>query len=130
MAKTTYTVKGNEAINQQSPPPLILKKRKRGFKAVLKKSILPHAILMSVGFLFLVPFLWLFLTSLKTPDEIFAIPPKWLPSEWQWNNYTDANSSYSVFQVYLEYRCNLLIFCCRPIIIGTVGCLRLCKNEI
>src|SRR4051812_17839955 len=107
MANTTYTVNGKKAANQQSPPPLILKKRKRGFKAVLKKSILPHAILISVGFLFLVPFLWLFLTSLKTPDEIFAIPPKWLPSEWQWSNYTDATQAIPFF----KYIWNTVVIC-------------------
>ncbi|WP_420490589.1 carbohydrate ABC transporter permease [Neobacillus niacini] len=107
MANTSYSVNGKKATNQHSPQPLILKKKKRRFSVVLKKSILPHAILMSVGFLFLVPFLWLFLTSLKTPDEIFAIPPKWLPSEWQWSNYTDATQAIPFF----KYIWNTVVIC-------------------
>ena len=35
----------------------------------------------------LFPIYWLFMISLKTPDEIFAYPPKWWPADFQFENY-------------------------------------------
>lgn len=37
--------------------------------------------------LFLFPIYWLFAISFKTPDEIFASPPDWLPDSVQFANY-------------------------------------------
>ncbi len=34
------------------------------------------------------PFVWMLSTSVKPQAEIFLIPPRWLPSVWQWENYT------------------------------------------
>jgi multiple sugar transport system permease protein len=36
---------------------------------------------------FLFPIYWLFMISFKTPDEIFAYPPKWWPGQIQFDNY-------------------------------------------
>ncbi|GIP39603.1 sugar ABC transporter permease [Paenibacillus sp. J31TS4] len=49
-----------------------------------------HLVLTLVGLLFLMPFVWLVLTSLKTDDEIFVVPVQWLPGAIQWENYTKA----------------------------------------
>ncbi|MEH7235327.1 carbohydrate ABC transporter permease [Bacillus sp. JJ1562] len=73
----------------------------------VKSSVLPHTILAVVGLLFLTPFVWLMLTSLKTPDEIFAIPPQWLPEKFIWTNYTDAMATISFFQ----YLWNTVLIC-------------------
>jgi multiple sugar transport system permease protein len=43
------------------------------------------ACLLTVFFLF--PIYWLFMISFKTPDEIYAYPPKWWPGQLQWDNY-------------------------------------------
>ena len=37
--------------------------------------------------LFLGPFIWSILSSLKGPTEIYIFPPQWLPSEPRWSNY-------------------------------------------
>jgi multiple sugar transport system permease protein len=37
--------------------------------------------------IFLFPVYWLFITSLKTPDEIFAHPPVWLPASLDLSNF-------------------------------------------
>jgi multiple sugar transport system permease protein len=47
-----------------------------------------YAALIALSALFTVPFLWLVLTSLRPPDEVFA--PGLLPSEIHWKNYTDV----------------------------------------
>ena len=48
-----------------------------------------YVLLCSLAALFGVPLLWAFLTSLKTPAEIFIFPPKWLPASPQWGNYVE-----------------------------------------
>ena len=39
----------------------------------------------AVGVLF--PFAWMADSSLKSDNEVFAIPIRWLPKTWHWNNY-------------------------------------------
>jgi ABC-type glycerol-3-phosphate transport system permease component len=36
---------------------------------------------------FVIPLVWMIVTSLKTPDDIFTIPPKWIPVSEVWLNY-------------------------------------------
>ena len=40
-----------------------------------------------VTVLFLFPMYWLFSISFKTPDEIFAVPPVWVPGQFRLDNY-------------------------------------------
>ncbi len=37
----------------------------------------------------LLPFYWMVVSSLKTNNEVFTVPIKWLPSEAQWQNYVE-----------------------------------------
>ncbi|MCK9793924.1 carbohydrate ABC transporter permease [Isoptericola sp. 4D.3] len=43
-----------------------------------------------IAVVMVVPFVWMVLTSLKTPADIAASPPTFLPTEWAWSNYADA----------------------------------------
>lgn len=40
--------------------------------------------------LFSVPFLWTVSTALKTNEQVFAVPPQWIPSPPQWGNFVRA----------------------------------------
>ena len=47
-----------------------------------------------VGSLFMLfPLVWVFLTALKKPSEVFAIPPVMFPAELQWQNFVEAWTS-------------------------------------
>jgi multiple sugar transport system permease protein len=48
---------------------------------------LRYVVATCVTLLFLFPVYWLFMISFKTPDEIFHVPPLWLPGSFQFNNY-------------------------------------------
>lgn len=50
-------------------------------------SILTNILLVLVGILILVPFLWLFITSVVPEDRAFSLPPTWLPTRLDWTNY-------------------------------------------
>jgi len=52
-----------------------------------------HMVLSIVGVLFIVPFFWLIITSLKPLDQVFTDPPKWIPEPILWQNYVEALTS-------------------------------------
>lgn len=40
--------------------------------------------------LFSIPFLWTVSTALKTNEQVFAVPPQWVPNPVQWENFRRA----------------------------------------
>jgi multiple sugar transport system permease protein len=48
---------------------------------------LRYAAAVALTLVFVFPIYWLFIISFKTPDEIFAFPPKWYPGSLQFANY-------------------------------------------
>lgn len=54
------------------------------------RELAGHAVLALGGASFLLPFLWLVSTSLKSDAQVFAFPPVWLPRPIQWANYPRA----------------------------------------
>ena len=77
----------------------------RSYKFAIIASLIFVALLM-VG-----PFIWMFITSLKTYDETIATPMLWLPGKAQWVNYSIVAAKYPFFTLYL----NTLI-----VVLGTV----------
>lgn len=58
-------------------------------RTILFKFIL--YIICSVGsILFLLPFVWMVVTSLKDSPAVFSFPPKWIPKPIYWRNYKTA----------------------------------------
>lgn len=45
-------------------------------------------LLVPITFIFIFPFAWAVLNSLKTPAELLIVPIQWLPKQAQWSNYT------------------------------------------
>lgn len=73
--------------------------RRRLSRAALYVALSVIAVVM------VVPFVWMVLTSLKTPADIAASPPTFLPTEWAWGNYADALAA----APFLTYARNSLI---------------------
>lgn len=48
---------------------------------------LSYAILIMGSVAFLVPFIWMLSTSLKTAGQVFSYPIEWTPDPWVWENY-------------------------------------------
>lgn len=64
--------------------------KRKGEKLKLREALFSHMGLILVGLLFLMPFVWLVITSFKTENEIFTVPIKWWPDHLQWDNYANA----------------------------------------
>lgn len=46
--------------------------------------------LLAVAALLVLPFLWMLSTSLKSNEQIFIIPPVWIPEHLHWENYLNV----------------------------------------
>lgn len=68
-----------------------------------------------IAALFAIPFLWMVVTSLKTPDDISAAGINWIPRPLYPHNYLDALT----LVPYLRYLGNTLLICA-PNVIGTL----------
>jgi len=53
-------------------------------------SVAVFLLLCAGALLFSLPFLWTVSTALKTNQEVFAIPPRWIPNPPQWANFERA----------------------------------------
>jgi ABC-type glycerol-3-phosphate transport system permease component len=50
-----------------------------------------HIILMTIGFIYIFPFIWMLGTAFKTPSEFFSLGINPFPAgEWQWSNFVNA----------------------------------------
>ncbi len=61
------------------------------------RSILTHTALIPAAFLFMLPFLWMLSTSLKSKPQIYVYPPILVPLPPQWINYPTAVNYISFF---------------------------------
>jgi multiple sugar transport system permease protein len=49
--------------------------------------VLAHAALAVGAVTMVIPFVWMVSTSLKTEDQVFVLPPLWIPTHPVWGNY-------------------------------------------
>ncbi len=61
-----------------------------------------HLILILGGIFMILPFVWMVLTSLKTPLEALRFPPTWLPEIWRFANYSEVFQEISFFRYFLN----------------------------
>lgn len=71
------------------------------------RTILSHTVLIGIGLLFALPFYWLVSTALKTDDQLFRIPPVWIPRPAVWANFPKALS----YIPFARYTLNTLTIC-------------------
>ncbi len=56
----------------------------------LFSTIRGYSILLIFAVLFLVPFYWMFATALKGSEQLFQLPPSWLPIPAVWDNFAQV----------------------------------------
>lgn len=73
-----------------------------------------YILLLGGSFLFLFPLFWMISTSLKPVEETMVLPPRWIPSSWQPDNYWKAvthGSEILGYTPFLEYGKNTVLLC-------------------
>lgn len=58
------------------------------------ESVVKHAVLIGFSVLFLLPWAWMLSTSLKPLNQLFVLPPQWIPRPFVWQNYPDVFRKY------------------------------------
>jgi ABC-type glycerol-3-phosphate transport system permease component len=81
-------------------------------------KVLVYSLLVIGSIVFLLPFLWMVSTSLKVSSEVFAYPPSFLPSSFQWRNYLDGWTALP-FNTFLR---NSLIITCSNVVGNLLSC--------
>ncbi|MER5894525.1 carbohydrate ABC transporter permease [Streptomyces sp. NPDC001876] len=74
----------------QKPAPAPVPRAPAKGKPVSAGRVALYVTLSAVSLLMMVPFVWMVLTSLKTPVEIASQEAGLLPEHWQFGNYADA----------------------------------------
>ena len=64
--------------------------------------LIVYALLIFWAVFMIMPFAWMFLTSLKTRPESMRIPIQWLPAEPQWQNYAEVLNKYDFGRYYFN----------------------------
>lgn len=75
-------------VQAQPTSAAVLRRRKFIRKGIA--STLKYLILSLTASMFIIPFIWLLITSLKVTDQVFTDPPIWIPNPIAWVNYTNA----------------------------------------
>src|SRR5438105_15600268 len=74
--------------------------------------------LAGLAVVFALPFLWMISTSLKGDQQVFELPPRWLPHPFRWSNYPEALSAFP-FWLYLG---NSLLLCVLNVLGSLISC--------
>lgn len=61
-----------------------------------------HAVLLAVGVIFMLPFIWSISTSLKPLADLFEVTPRLIPSKVRWENYHDVFATLPFVRFYLN----------------------------
>lgn len=80
--------------------------------------LLIHAVLILIGITFALPFLWMLSTSLKPSEDLFTIPPIWIPNPPLWGRYIEAWN----FVPFGRWLLNTVYISLYAIVAGEISC--------
>lgn len=81
-------------------------------------TLILYALLVAIGFVYLYPLLFMFITSLKSPSDLLNPMVQWVPTEFYTGNYTKA---YRVLD-YLDTFSSSVLISVTPSVIQAVIC--------
>jgi multiple sugar transport system permease protein len=82
---------------------------RRATSKQMRRRIATHLVLIVLSAVFAVPFLWLLSTSLKPPQQLFKLPPEWIPHPFMWGNYAEA-TTFIPFFLYFRNTLYITVF--------------------
>ncbi len=65
-------------------------------------NIFKHILLYALAAGMILPFLWMISTSFKSPTEVFSIPIKWFPEDFNFDNYKKAITSFPFIKFFFN----------------------------
>lgn len=85
------------------------KEKDRRIKRSTIEVAAEYLIIAILALAFIVPFIWLILSSFKTSQDLFRTPPKWLPETWTIGNYIQGFTGFP-FLKYLGNTLFIIVF--------------------
>ncbi len=73
-------------------------------------AVVLHTLLILLAITFLIPFFWALSTALKSPDQVYSWPIKWIPDPIIWSNFAEAWTM-RPFTLYLVNTITITGFC-------------------
>ena len=64
--------------------------RRKDAGTVTAGTLVSQGAMALVALAFLFPFFWMLTNAIRPNGEVLAVPPRLLPSDWQWGNFLDA----------------------------------------
>ncbi len=83
-----------------------------------QRRLIGHLILIGLSIIFTLPFFWLISTSLKPAEQLFRLPPEWIPRPFMWENYARATT----FIPFFRYFGNTLYITVFNVIASLISC--------
>jgi multiple sugar transport system permease protein len=74
--------------------------QRRSYRRTSVRGVWRHVILLAICAAFCVPFAIMLATALKTPADIFSVPPRLLPRNWHLGNFSAATDSMPLFRYF------------------------------
>jgi multiple sugar transport system permease protein len=73
-------------VNEPLPP-----RRKEAGRTPARRvgRVLGYAVMIIAAAALLLPFFWMIMSSVKTPNDVFSVPVKWFPETFVWSNYVE-----------------------------------------
>jgi multiple sugar transport system permease protein len=106
----------SETIPQTAVRDIAATTRRRQIQII--KQAGTYLLLTLLALMFTIPFIWLLTTSLKTPAQLFKLPPEWIPNPIAWANYPRALT----FIPFLLYLKNTLYIAFFNVIASVISC--------
>lgn len=86
------------------------------------RQLLVYCLLTILALLFLVPFYWMVNTALKTPQQVFNLPPAWLPNPVRWANFLDSMvTTYESSPPVYRYALNTILITVNGVLATTIS---------
>jgi multiple sugar transport system permease protein len=104
------------AVKALSHPTSTVGKRRKWSLLQVVGEILRYTVLIGLAITFLVPFYWMASSAVKDQNQIFTIPPKWIPSPVYFGNFFAAWNTMD----FNHYAFNTVFRYAIPATIGTV----------
>ena len=79
-------------LNAAQPVVRPVAERRRRMSRLVTQSILPRVVAIAFAIVFIVPFYWMLISAVKSPQEGARVPPTLIPESWVWQNFADAVS--------------------------------------
>lgn len=86
----------NSVIKQTTRPTAAL----TAGRMIHVRKLLITAIMLFLGIVMVIPFIWMISTSVKSPSEVFVYPIKWIPEQVNWDHHIKVWTGQQSFVTY------------------------------